>query len=391
MKYIKITLALTFLMSSNLYSRDEGFDSKLYKQLNQQGNNTEKNLFFSPHSIKSALNIVFAGARGKTEKEIAAVVGANNQSKEAYHSDFADKTNIINQKNEEYDLLSASKLFIDDRITIADSFKRRMQQYKAKFKSINFVDAIRASATINSWVAEKTREKIKKIVSSDMFSSDTSLAVLNAVYFKGTWVNPFKKSSTTQKPFYIEEDKSVVVAMMQQVNTFNYTESDSFKMVELPYKGNKVSMFIMLQKDAQSLGSIEDSLSEKMLNNAIDQLDYKRVDVRLPKFKMETEYNLVDVLKCLGMPSAFDQDTANFSGISNEDMHISDVVHKAHIKVDEQGTEAAAATAVIMEMRSACEPEEPVLFNADKPFIFFMRDNIAKATVFMGKVNNPNV
>ena len=399
MKYTKITLALTFLMGANLYSRDEaaqgcnGFDTKLYKQLNkeQQNNGPQKNLFFSPHSIKSALNLVFVGAGGKTEKEIGDVVGANNQPQEAYHSDFADMANKINQKNADYDLEAANKLFIADRITITDSFRKRVKRYGSVFESINFGNAVRASATINTWVKEKTREKITNIVNSSMFSSNTCLAILNAIYFKGTWVKPFKKSSTTPQPFHINENNTASVDMMQQVNTFNHMQNAMLQMVELPYKGDRVSMFIILPQEKGMLGNIEESLNEAVLNNAMKQLDQKRVDVRLPKFKIESEYDLKDVLKCLGMLRAFDRDKADFSGIAaDREMYISDVVHKAYIETDEQGTEAAAATAVIATERCMSKPDKSVLFNANEPFVFFMRDKLTKATLFMGKVNNPN-
>ena len=313
-----------------------------------------------------------------------------NLSQATYHSHFADMANIINQKNDYYNLETANKLFIADWLTVFDSFKERVRPYGAVFESINFGNATQASDVINSWVEEKTHEKIKNIVKPDMFSADTTLAIVNAVYFKGTWVNQFEQSFTTQKPFYINKDNSVNVDMMQQINSFNYMENETFRMVELPYKGDRVSMFIMLPQETETLDDVENSLDDTVLEDAVAQLSSSRVDVRLPKFKIETKYDLKGVLKQLGMPTAFDRYKANFSGIAdNVDMLISDVIHKAYIETDECGTEAAAATVVIIAS-CTCMPEKPVLFNADKPFIFFIRDKLTKATIFMGRFNNPN-
>ena len=399
MKYTKIILALTFLMGANLYSRDEAaqgcnrFAINTYKQLSKQANkeDPEKNIFFSPLSIVSGLVRLNEGARGKTAEEISKVLGIG--SIEDYRSQFAEMEKTISKKNPDYTLETANQIFVAEGISIAESFKKRVQSYGALvFESIDFSKAKKASKRINAWVSEKTHGKITELVKPSMFDSLTCLAVINAIYFKGNWRKAFAQENTCKRPFNTATGNAVTVDMMQQENTFNYTENNEFTMLELPYKGNEISLFVMLPRERVALSSIEESLDEHTLENAAAQLHRERVDVKFPKLKMEEKYNLIEVLSCLGIHQAFDVTKADFSGITDgkTEMYISDVVHKACITIDEQGSEAAAATAIVCTERCAQPQGDVKEFNANKPFILFMRNNLAKTIIFMGKFNNSN-
>ena len=360
----------------------------MYKELKKPG----KNLFFSPYSVSTALSVPYVGAKGETQEQMSGVL-CNNLPQQDYHPAYGGTIDQLNQKNQKYQLDVANKVFVQDSYKVLDSFENTVKpNYGAAFWRLDFGNPAQASDEINSWVSEKTHDKIKDIVKPDMFNHLTRMVIANAIYFKGKWANPFEKSSTRPEFFYIDDthwNRRVTVDMMHQTGEFNYMENDMLQMIELPYEGDRLSMLVILPKLVRNnnIGNIEKDISGKMLDDYCAQLKKEEVDVALPKFKLETSYRLVPVLKNMGMTSAFNN-KANFSGISGKnDLYISDVLHKASVEVDEEGTEAAAATVVIMHEKCMRRAKR---FIANNPFIFMIKDKVNGLILFMGKINNPN-
>ena len=246
-----------------------------------------------------------------------------------------------------------------------------------------------ARRKINSWVERKTENKIKNILSNSL-DPLTRLILVNAIYFKGDWANPFEISDTTEMPFFLSGNKSIDVSMMNQTNEFNYGENESLQILELPYVGDKLYMLVILPRKTDGLQDLEEIITNATLEEWTGNLSKKRVDVYLPRFKMTSEFDLKKVLIAMGMEDAFDMNKANFAGMDGNPnwLYIGAVLHKAFIDVSEEGTEAAAATAVIMMMKS--EPLKPIIFRADHPFLFMIRDNSTGSILFMGRVSRPD-
>jgi len=216
-----------------------------------------------------------------------------------------------------------------------------------------------------------------------------TLVLVNAIYFKGDWINHFKTNNTADAPFFVTSDQPVQTKMMNLSANFGYGESDKFQALELPYRGNDVSMVVLLPRETNSLPALENSLDQSHLADAIAQTRNRKVDVFLPKFKLTQQFSLTGTLTAMGMTDAFSS-RADFSGMDGaKDLFISDVIHKAYVDVNEQGTEAAAATAVTM-MRSAMPRPQPApVFRADHPFLFLIRDTHSGSILFLGRVTNP--
>jgi len=361
------------------------FSFALYAELKGQPGN----IFFSPYNISNALSIASAGARGETEQQMKIVL-CETLSPELFFSASAALAHTFEQQDKKlYELNIANRLFMQDGFGLLPAFGEVVtKQYKEPFEFVDFAKASQASNTINAWVAKKTRKKIKTIVEASMFSADTRLAIVSAIYFKGKWIQQFDKAETKKKPFYLDKGHKVDVDMMHQKETFNYMEDDALQMLELPYDGDRLSMAIILPREKDGLKMVEGKMNSKMLSDCFAQANEEEVIVDLPRFKMETTYNLKPILSQIGMPVAFSGD-ADFSGINGaKDLYISDVVHKAFVQTDEEGSEAAAATAVIIATKSALQPKT-YSFVADHPFVFFIRDMQTGLILFAGRVTKP--
>ena len=389
MKYTKIFLVTILLASQAICSSKKvsqgcnDFACNMYQQLKKENGN----LFFSPHSITTALSSAYAGSRGITETEMSNVL-CNSLSQDKFHPAYASTIDKLNQSNSKYKLEIANKVFVQDGYEILDSFKQTIRSnYGAAFDILDFINKpVEASNVINSWVYNKTHKKINNIVSPKLFNVNTRMVIANAIYFKGTWAKQFEKADTIPRTFHIDKNGKVDVDMMQQKSHFNYMENDDLKMLELPYEGDRLSMFVVLPKEIDGLKNIEQKISGQMLNNCFSQLKNMEVNVTLPKFKLETSYELNSSLQQMGMPSAFNY-SANFSGISgSKDLFMSNVLHKAFIETNEKGTEAAAATAIIIS--TTCVRKHKI-FNANRPFIFFIKDKLTDLILFIGRINNP--
>ena len=258
--------------------------------------------------------------------------------------------------------------------------------YAGGFNTIDFAGATEASRlTINRWVEQKTADKIKDLLAQGSLSKLTRLVLTNAIYFKGDWATKFKPELTKPMPFNLSTDQTVDVPMMRQTGDFLFSENEDVKVLELPYVGKDLSMVLLLPKT--NMAEMDAKLDAARLAEWTGQVTEREVDIYLPKFKFETKYELQDLLSGMGMVDAFALPPADFSGISGQkDLYITKVIHQAIIEVNEEGSEAAAATAVIMGVKAVLH--KPV-FKADQPFLFLIRHNETGSILFMGRVNNP--
>jgi serpin B len=344
------------------------------------------NVFFSPYSISTALAMTYEGAKGKTAEEMQSVF--HFPSDDSRRKGNARIYSGINKKGRDYTLSTANALWAQkDYSFLANYFSIAEKFYSGKATNLDFVkDPEGSRQTINSWVEKQTNDKIKDLIPKGLINKLTRLVLTNAVYFKGNWLTQFDKEKTQEAPFRISPEKTVNAQMMAISDVkFNYTETQDLQMLELPYKGNELSMLVILPKEGK-MEQVEQNLNVEKLNELKSGLRDAEIPVYLPKFKFETKYFMAQDLIDMGMPSAFDFERADFSGMTgSRDLYISSVIHQAFVEVNEEGTEAAAATAVIMEQIAAM----PAVFRADRPFIFIIQQKDSGDILFMGKVNDP--
>jgi serpin B len=290
-----------------------------------------------------------------------------------------------------YKLSVANALWGREGETFLPDFLRLLREhYGVGLRLVDFRSAEQARETINSWVEEQTGGRIKDLLQPPLPRPDTSLLVTNAIYFKGDWATPFPMAATRDEDFKVTLDKVVPLPMMHRTGRLNYFEGDGFQALELPYAGGDLSMVVLLPRKVDGLAEFEQSLTAGSLAASLLGLRPHRVEVALPRFRMESAFELAPVLSAMGMPAAFN-DAADFSGINGRrDLYLSAVVHKAFVDVNEEGTEAAAATGVaVARMAIAVRPEPVVVFRADHPFVFLIRLNRTGSLLFLGRVVNP--
>jgi serpin B len=374
-----------------LVEGNTAFAFDLYQALKAK----DGNLFYSPHSISVALAMTYAGARGETAEEMATTLrflleqdmlhpafnwldaelasrgeGAQGKDGEGF------RLNIVNAiwGQEDYEFLSE---FLD---VLAEN-------YGAGLRILDFINETEESRlAINDWVSDQTEERIKDLIPEGVITSLTRLVLTNAIYFNAAWAYPFDDKVTANGPFYLLDGGQVTVSMMKQTEMFGYTDGDGYQAVELLYDGDELSMVIMLPDDGQ-FKAFEEGLQADRVSDIIDSLQLAEVALTMPQFEFDSEFSLKDTLADMGMPVAF-SDAADFSGMTGKrDLYIAEVVHKAFVAVDEAGTEAAAATAVPMELTAM--PDPPVEVTLDHPFIFLIRDIETGAILFVGRVVNP--
>jgi len=367
------------------------FAFELYSELDKSG---QGNLFYSPYSIFSALAMTYEGARGKTAEEMKQVLHLPDD-KNKIRSGFKDIYNELNKADKTYKLTTANALwaqedypFIDDYFSVVNKY------YDGEVTNLDFkTDTENSRITINKWVEDKTNDKIQDLIPKGMLNPATRLVLTNAIYFKANWSKQFDARDTTDGKFKLSSGQEVDARMMHKTSDYNYGETDDLQILEMDYLGNDLSMLIILPKE-NDIAQIEDDLSTENLENWKKNMQTEKVRVILPRFKFETKYFMAKNLIEMGMPTAFKYPDADFSGmhipISIEDrLFISEVIHQTFIEVAEYGTEAAAATAVIMAESSAGPIEEPKIFKADHPFIFIIQEKKTGNILFMGKVVDP--
>lgn len=385
------------------------FATDLYANLRAK----KGNLFFSPASIITALAMVYAGARGQTETQLKDTLHFPFLQEEL-HTVFAKWiSGLVKDGNQNGNQLRiANALWGRKGDKFLPSFLELLAiNYKSELREANFDLPVEAANQINNWVARQTENRIQNIVSPGIFNSLTHLVLANAIYFKGAWQSPFSKYETHDAPFTLEDDAAsettASVSMMTMEKNFIYSEGDNFQAVELPYIGDEFSLIIFLPKKEIISGfkklfrKVE---NENLLQKFEETFTYERfiqwrpkrselVKVFLPRFKMSSDFQLSRTLRQLGIKDAFSPDNADFSGISKEKpLNISEVLHKAWVEVNEEGTEAAAATVVAVMAGVALFPTKspkPIIFRADHPFLFLICRKYSNDILFMGRVMNP--
>ncbi|NXD35421.1 ILEU inhibitor, partial [Copsychus sechellarum] len=374
--------------------------------------NPTGNVFFSPVSISAALAMVLLGAKGNTEAQMLKVskikwslilyfiyikkgCTLHLDEVEDVHSRLQALTMDINRSNAPYLLRLASRLFGEKSYRGGPDFLTNTRKlYGADLATVDFLQASdKARKEINQWVEEKTEGKIPNLLSEDSVDSLTKLILVNAIYFKANWAEKFQEADTTDAPFRLNKNERKTVKMMYQKKKFNfgYIQEEKFRILELPYDGRELSMIIMLpddtEEDSTGLQKMEKQLTLEKLQNWTEHLYSADVHVRLPKFKLAESYDLKSDLAAMGLLDVFNSGKADLSGMSGtRDLFLSAVVHKAFVEVNEEGTEAAAATAAGIAL--LCMPIEED-FNADHPFLFFIRHNPTQSILFLGRYASP--
>jgi serpin B len=368
------------------------FATDLYARLSAKD---AGNLFLSPYSISTALAMTYAGAEGRTEKQMAEVLRFTLPEKQL-HAAFAslrESSQPGDSKTAGFQLRVANRLWGQQGYHFMPAFQQTVRtNYGAELAPVDFARrSEEARQTINAWVEKETEEKIKDLIQPGLLDSTTRLVLTNAIYFKGTWTDEFKTQATKDAPFHLTGQEQVSVPMMQQTHRFKYGTIEDVQILELPYGKNRdLSMVILLPKEVGGLAKAEKTLTSDKLPETLAGLRPREVQVFLPRFKMTAQFQLKSVLESMGMTLAFSAGQADFSGISTEEqLFISAVIHKAFVDVNEEGTEAAAATAVGIRVTSAPVRDEPVVFKADHPFVFLIRDNRSGSMLFLGRLTNP--
>jgi serpin B len=373
-----------------LVNGNSEFAFDLYQSLKKEGGN----LFYSPYSISLAVAMTYGGARGETAKQMADTLhyllpqsalhpafnsldielgkrgeGAKGKDSKGF------RLNVVNAiwGQKDYQFLSS---YLD---LLAEN-------YGAGLRILDFKRPGQSRMTINKWVSDQTEDRIKDLIPEGSINPLTRLVLTNAIYFNAAWKLPFKPEATTNGPFHLIDGNDVTVPMMKQTEYFGYAKSGNYLAVELPYDGNELSMVILMNETGK-FSDFENTLKLAAVQAIIDSLKHTRVALTMPKFEFESEFGLKETLMGMGMEEPF-RDSADFSGMSTQsDLHIDDVIHKAFVSVDEAGTEAAAATGVIVGTTSM--PPEPVTVTLDRPFVFLIRDIKTGAILFIGRVMNP--
>ena len=360
------------------------FAIDLYGQLRTEPGN----LFFSPNSISTALAMTYAGAESSTAGQMAEVLHFE-LPEDRLHPAFSGLLGRLNSKKKGIEVRAANRLWGQKGYTFLPAYLQTTRdQYGAELGQVDFVQQTEAARqTINTWVQDQTNDKIKDLIPAGVLNNMTRLVLTNAIYFKGNWEHQFDKEATQSAPFHVSADEKVEVPMMFQKEKFAHGTVDDVQLLKLPYVGKDFSMLVLLPKAVDGLPALEQKLTIENLNKWMAVLEEKKVDVYLPKFKLTSEFSLDGVLAKMGMTDAFSPEQADFSGMTgNKELYISAVVHKAFVDVNEEGTEAAAATGVVVAVSSV---QIIPTFAAYPTFLFLIRDNQTNSILFMGRVTNP--
>ena len=365
------------------------FALEFYKQIIKSG---DDNIFFSPYSIFIALAMTYEGASNKTAEEMMEVLNIP-QNNETLLNSIKKLYYILNQ-NEAFDISTANALWIRNNLDLLLNYSKIIEEYYLGHSSkIDVSNPAEVARIINEWVEEETNGKIKDLIQEGDITLYTALILTNAIYFKGDWEAQFDPENTKNRDFELSSGETISVPTMFMEGSetlFNYTETEELQILELPYVGGELSMLVLLPKE-RNVEEIIESMSYEQLSEWRANLSETGVNIYLPKFKLETEYDLEEPLRQMGMPSAFDR--ADFTGMCYwtstgliDPLSIDKVIHKAFVEVNEEGTEAAAATAVIMYDNCISISNT---FNADHPFIFLIQHKETGSILFMGNVGNP--
>ncbi|XP_034366626.2 serpin B6-like [Arvicanthis niloticus] len=375
-----------------LLESNDTFALKVFRVL---GEDISRNVFFSPSSMFSSLAMILMGANGTTARQISQVLSLDKCSSNGggdVHQGFQSLLTEVNKTNTRHMLKTANGVFVEDSFDILESFKDSCRKlYKAEIENLDFKGAPEQSRQhINTWVAKKTKDVIRDLLSPVTVNSNTQLVLANAIYFKGNWEKPFNKEDTREMPFKISKNEKKPVQMMFKKSTFKmyYVKEISTTILLLPHIGNGLNMGIMLPDEYVELRMVENQITYKKLIEwtRLVKMEEEEVEVFLPRFKLEGNYDMKEVLCKLGMTDAFEEGRADLSGISSKQgLFLSNVVHKCFVEVNEEGTEAAAPIGIVT-MES---PLSPRCLLADHPFFFLIQDDKSEVILFLGRFSSP--
>ncbi|KAM6217566.1 serpin B3-like [Rhynchocyon petersi] len=379
-----------------------GFD--VFQELSK----TKKgNIFFSPLSMASAISMVYLGVKNNTALQIEKVLhfdditektkaGATNlpdTDTRNVHPHFQKLLTELNKPTDGYELSVANKIYGEKGFPFLQEYLDKVKTfYLSSAESVDFRNAAEQNRKeINAWVGTKTQEKIKDFFPQGAIKASTVLVLVNAIYFKGQWAEKFDKSNTREEPFWLNKGESKPVQMMKQKRQYKlaFLEDIQAQLIEIPYSGEDLSMFVLLPEEVDGLKKIEDTLTAKKLLQWTNstRMGERRVTLYLPRFKVEDKFSLNDVLKSLGMVDAFNAQHADFSGMTNSrGLVVSDVLHASFVEVNEEGTEAAAATGITIIKTSLPMSEE---IRCDHPFLFYIKHNSTNTILFFGRISSP--
>jgi serpin B len=389
-----LIIALSFLVTSlssfaqketSIIESNNKFSFDIYQKLKKQS----ENIIFSPAGITSAIAMTYVGAKNNTFNEISNIFYFNDDLN-TFSKDYTNLLKIKEIEKSELSLYNANSLWIQNELSLNKDFLNINKQYF--LSSLHFTDFTNESELsrlkINKWVEENTNKKIKNLLQANTIDNSTRLVLVNALYFKGAWQNKFDKEKNTSENFQVGKNEFIEATFMNRsINSWYYEDKDA-QIVDIPYSDENISLMIIMPKSYKKIKKFEKKVSYEYYINYIQNKERKQIDLSLPKFSIESDYDLNKTLLEMGIKDAF-SNKADFSGITDQEkLFISNVIHKANITVDEDGTEATAATAVIMAKMFFINAE--VKINVNKPFIYILRNNTDNCIYFMGKIKNPN-
>ena len=377
---------------TELVAGNQAFALELYRHLAEA---EDGNLFLSPHSISVALAMAYAGARGSTEAEMARALHFTLPQEELHAAvnrldiELSERgEGTQGADGEGFRLNVVNALWGQQDHAFEEAYLDALaRHYGAGLRLVDFIaDAEAARQAINGWVSEQTEERITDLIPEGVLGELTRLVLTNAIYFNAAWAEPFEEGFTRDGDFTLLDGSTVTVPLMHQEGGFNTAQGAGYEALELPYDGHELSM-VILMPDAGTFDTFEQALDQAQLAAILESLSFERIRLAMPRFEFRSKFGLTEALSALGMPQAFTE-AADFSGIDGtQELLISDVIHEAFVAVDEEGTEAAAATAVVIGITSA--PVDPREVRIDRPFLFLIRDIETGAVLFIGRTLNP--
>ncbi len=370
----------------SIVSSSKLFGLKLFKQVNEAAG--DSNIFISPLSVSTAFGMVLNGANGQTYDEIKSTLELTGANQDDINKGYQNLNQLLTEIDPKVIFQSANSIWYRQEVSFEQSFLDVNKNYfDAEVQGLDFNNPA-STGIINNWVSERTNGKITSIIKK--IPKDAVMYLINAIYFYGTWKYQFDSTATKQDDFYITQSDPVKCMMMNQKNKLNYYQANNYQAVELPYGDGDFSMLLILPSQSGDINSFIDNMDGNFWNNLLTNMDSAEVNLWLPRFKLEYSITLNDALKAMGMESAFNPLTADFTKMRKErDLFISRVLHKTFIDVNEKGTEAAAVTAIEVGISAVVVPSDKIFMRVNHPFIFAIREKTSGAILFIGKVVNP--
>ncbi|NET60337.1 MAG: serpin family protein [Symploca sp. SIO2E6] len=361
------------------------FGFKLFSEILKQ--QQDENIFISPTSVAIALAMTYNGASGETQQAMADVLELQQLSLKDINQAHHLLQTSLTTADPQVQLSIANSLWVKQGVPFKGEFLQTNQQfYSGKVTELDFASP-EAPKVINSWVKENTNGKIEQIV--EQLQPDHLLFLINAIYFKGNWSEQFDKSKTTERPFYLTDGTTKQHPMMSQFGNYRYTENDSFQAISLPYGGGRLSLYVFLPREDTTLETFQQQLTYENWQQWMNQFQMRDGEIQLPRFQFDYDIQLNDALKALGMEAAFTASQADFSNMTAAPVKIDEIKHKTFVEVNEEGTEAAAATSVGVAITSVTIPKSPFQMVVERPFFVAIRDNQTRTVLFMGSVVEP--